>query len=160
MSAVIETRLGIRPMLEDDLDEIILIEEDVYESPWTQGIFYDCMRVGYSCWVYEENSEIVAYGVLSVAAGEAHILTLVVRTESQRKGLGRMMLEHLLVAANTLQVDTMLLEVRPSNKGAINLYLGAGFRTIGKRPDYYPSEKGREDALVMSLPMPESMPVF
>ena len=158
MSAVFETRLGVRPMVEEDLEEIILIEEEVYESPWTEGIFYDCMRVGYSCWVYEDDSKIVAYAVLSVAANEAHVLTLVVHPDMQKKGIGRMMLEHMLIAAYSVKVDTVLLEVRPSNKGAIHLYLIAGFRTIGKRPDYYPSNHGREDALVMSLPMPETMP--
>lgn len=138
-------------MLEADLDAVIAIEEASYEFPWTRGIFQDCLHVGYSCWVYEENGYVLAYGVMSTGGGEAHILTLVVQEKSRGRQLGRQMLRQLLNTAGKLRVDTVLLEVRPSNTIAINLYQSMGFSEIGVRKGYYPDQRGREDAIVMGL---------
>jgi len=151
MSAILKPNIGLRPMREDDLDTIMGIEQDTYRYPWTRGIFRDCLQVGYSCWVYESEAGIEAYGVMSLGAGEAHILTLVVYAFSRGKGLGKTMLEHLLQLARARKVHNVLLEVRPSNKVAIQLYHKLGFNEVGIRPNYYPSEQGREDALIMAL---------
>ena len=142
---------GIRPMFEEDIASVMAIETDVYEFPWTGGIFNDCMQVGYSCWVFQEQGKIVAYAVMSVAALEAHILTIVVQPQRQGCGLGNMLLMHLLQIAKRQQAETVFLEVRPSNAAAIALYEKTGFLTIGRRPNYYPAPHGREDAIVMSL---------
>ena len=151
MSAVIEMSLGqIRNMTEADLDEVMAIETDIYDYPWTRGIFQDCMRVGYLCHVLEQDDGIKAYSVLSIGVAEAHVLTLCVRPDSQRQGLGRMMMEHMLELASQAGVETMLLEVRPSNAAAIQLYHQLQFNEVGTRPDYYPSAEGREDALIMA----------
>jgi ribosomal-protein-alanine N-acetyltransferase len=151
MSAVIEMSLGrIRNMTEADLDEVMAIETDIYDYPWTRGIFQDCMRVGYQCHVLEQDDGIKAYSVLSVGVAEAHVLTLCVRPDSQRQGLGRMMMEHMLELASQGGAETILLEVRPSNESAIRLYHQLQFNEVGLRPDYYPSADGREDALIMA----------
>ena len=141
----------IRPMLETDLDGVFAIEEASYDFPWTRGIFHDCLHVGYSCWVYEEDDEVQAYGVMSTGGGEAHILTVVVREEARGRQLGRKMILHLLNTATKHKVQTVLLEVRPSNLVAINLYESVGFGEIGRRRDYYPADSGREDAVIMGL---------
>lgn len=151
MSAILKPHLGLRPMQEDDLETIMAIEHDTYRFPWTRGIFRDCMHVGYSCWVFESDVGIEAYGVMSMGAGEAHILTVVVYAFSRGKGLGKMMMLHLLHLAKARKVHTVLLEVRPSNKVAINLYHDLGFNEVGLRPNYYPAENGREDALIMAM---------
>ena len=62
-----------------DMDAVMEIEIRAYDFPWTQGIFRDCLRVGYCCWCYENDETIQAYGVMSAAAGESHILNLTVR---------------------------------------------------------------------------------
>jgi len=152
MSAVIEQSFeGIFPMQEEDLDEVIAIEESVYPFPWTKGIFHDCLLVGYSCWVYKCDEEIIAYVVLSIAAGEAHILTLVVHPEFQGQGYARKILHHALDIARERKAESVYLEVRPTNERAISIYHKAGFNEIGIRKGYYPAENGREDALVMAL---------
>lgn len=138
-------------MLETDLDAVIAIEEASYEFPWTRGIFHDCLHVGYSCWVHEENGRILAYGVMSTGGGEAHILTVVVKEQARSRGVGRQMMRHLLNTAAKHHVDTVLLEVRPSNEAAVSLYQSLGFSEIGVRKGYYPDKKGREDALIMGL---------
>lgn len=151
MSAVIKPAIGLRHMTEDDLETVMTIERETYPFPWTFGIFHDCMHVGYSCWVYELDNEIEAYAVMSVGADEAHILTLVVRENSRGQGLGRMMLQFLKDTAVQYKADTLLLEVRPSNDVALQLYRSFGFNDLAVRPNYYPAESGREDALIMAM---------
>jgi len=152
MSAIMQTGLlALRPMLEEDLAEIICIEEKAYAYPWTIGIFRDCLRVGYHCQILEQNGEIQGYAVMSEAVGEAHILNVCVRPQSQGNGFGRLLVNDLLDAARRLSADIMLLEVRPSNKTAINLYHEIGFCEVGTRKNYYPGHNGREDALILAL---------
>ena len=145
----------MRKMTEEDLNTVISIEEDSYSFPWTLGIFSDCMHIGYSCWVYEVDDVIQAYAVMSTGAGEAHILTLVVKEDYRGHGIGKMMLNFMIDIAKQYRVETVLLEVRPSNQIAIELYQKLGFNELGLRPDYYPADDGREDALIMALSLIE-----
>ena len=152
MSAILANRgAGIRPLTGADLDAIMEIEVRAYDFPWTQGIFRDCLRVGYCCWCYENDEMIQAYGVMSAAAGESHILNLTVRPESQRQGIGSRLLKHFQQLARRHGADTLMLEVRPSNRNAISLYEKLGFNEIGVRRNYYPAAEGREDALLLAL---------
>jgi ribosomal-protein-alanine N-acetyltransferase len=141
----------IRPLTIEDLDAVMEIERRAYDFPWTQGIFRDCLRVGYCCWCYEEHGRIQGYGVMSVAAGESHILNLTVRPESQRQGIGGKLMRHFLQLARRHDADTAMLEVRPSNIAAVKLYQRLGFNEIGVRRNYYPAAEGREDALLLAL---------
>jgi [ribosomal protein S18]-alanine N-acetyltransferase len=151
MSAVLKDAMLIfRPMVEDDLPSIMRIEQEAYQFPWTETIFRDCLRVGYCCWTLESDDELVAHGVMSVAAGESHILNLCVHPDSQNIGLGKDMLSHLMEIARHHGAEMAFLEVRPSNEAAIRLYMSAGFDEVGIRNDYYPAESGREDALIMA----------
>ncbi|MBE2295532.1 MAG: ribosomal protein S18-alanine N-acetyltransferase [Phycisphaerales bacterium] len=134
-----------------DLREVIAIERRAYEFSWTEGIFRDCIRVGYHCQVMETSHGFIqSYGIMSAAADEAHILNLCVRPELRGHGLAQRTLDHLLGLAHAAKVQTIFLEVRPTNTPALRLYQSAGFCEIGVRPGYYPATKGREDALVMA----------
>jgi ribosomal-protein-alanine N-acetyltransferase len=138
-------------MMEADLDKVVVIEEHVHAHPWTRGNFVDSLSAGYHCWVAEHDSEIVAYGVLTVAAGEAHLLNLSVSGAWQRRGIGSQMTRFLLQLARDYGAEKMFLEVRPSNAAARALYARSGFSEIGRRRDYYPATSGREDAVIMEL---------
>ena len=140
----------LRPMLDDDIAIVIALEDRIYPHGWTEGIFRDCLRVHYSCWLLEQGAEIIGYGIMSVAAGEAHILNLAIAPESQGKGHGREMLMHLLETGKRLGAQDAFLEVRSSNRIAVRLYDTIGFHQVGLRSDYYPAEKGREDAVIMA----------
>lgn len=140
-----------RHMTEADVDNVMAIELLAYPFPWTAQIFTDCIRAGYACLVLERDIELVAYGVLSAAAGEAHILNICVSPEAQGEGLGRRMLRRLIDAARWHRAERVFLEVRPSNPNAIALYDSEGFNEIARRPNYYPAHKGREDAIIMAL---------
>lgn len=154
MSAVFEGLKSdhrFRLMIEDDLDTVIAIEESVYPFPWTRGIFFDCLNIGYLCWILEIDDKIIAYAVMSVAVGEAHLLTIVVAKEEQGKGYGKIMLNEMIQFAVKANANSMYLEVRTSNKSAIQLYDKRGFNELGIRKDYYPDNNGREDALILAL---------
>ncbi len=146
----IEPIAAFRPMLLDDVPRIMEIELASYDFPWTGGIFRDCIRVGYNCWVYEINNNIQAYGLISVAANEAHVLNICVAPEYRGQGIGRKMLRKLLEVAESKRVDSVFLEVRESNTAALTLYDQEGFNRIGLRKAYYPSEEGRENGLVFA----------
>lgn len=146
---------GIRAMTPTDLDEVMTIEEAIYTFPWTRGIFRDCLAVGYPCRVLQVDGRVQAYAILSVAAGEAHILTLCVSPHVRRRGYGELMLADLLQLARERHAGSIYLEVRPSNQPAIRLYEKTGFKEIGIRPGYYPDQFGREDAMVMALTLSE-----
>ena len=142
---------GLRPMREADLDAVMPIEQRAYPYPWTRGIFRDCLHAGYSMWLLERQGVIVGYGVLSIAAGEAHVLNLCTAPGSEGQGLGARMLQTLLKIARGHGAQRVFLEVRPSNPRAIALSERSGFNEIGRRPRYYPAHAGREDAIVMAM---------
>jgi ribosomal-protein-alanine N-acetyltransferase len=146
----IEGAEGFRPMLFEDITRVMEIESQVYNHTWTEGIFRDCIRVGYHCWVYEIHGVIQAYGLVSVAANEAHILNICVAREYQRQGYGKKMLHKLMDVSEEKGVDSIFLEVRESNDVAARLYEREGFNRVGLRKGYYPAEEGREDALVFA----------
>ncbi|MEX0729269.1 MAG: ribosomal protein S18-alanine N-acetyltransferase [Aquisalimonadaceae bacterium] len=159
MSAVLRPGTGdVRRMREEDLREVLRIERDAYPFPWTNGVFRDCLRVGYGCWVREYEGRLAGYLIQSVAAGEAHVLNLCVDPALHRQGLGRELLEHGLYTAARLGAETVFLEVRPSNRAAVRLYERLGFGEVGIRPGYYPQPGGRrEDAMILAriLMLPE-----
>ncbi len=149
--AVKKATFEIRPMKKKDLKAVAAIEQSAYAFPWPLDVFKSCLKVGYSCWVGEVGGEVVAYGILSVGAGEAHVMNVCVAPQWQGQGYGQKMMEHLMQAAREHCADMILLEVRPSNKVAIHLYHRLGFNEIGRRKDYYPAAGGRrEDALVLA----------
>lgn len=143
---------ALRSMCEDDLDAVMAIELRAYPFPWSRGIFRDCLRAGYPAWVLQrDDGELIGYGVLSIAADEAHVLNICAASHVQGRGHGRRLLLALLKIARGRGVQRVFLEVRPSNTAAIALYKDEGFGEIGRRPRYYPAHAGREDAVVMAL---------
>jgi [ribosomal protein S18]-alanine N-acetyltransferase len=143
--------LSMRPMREADLDAVMAIERRAYPFPWTHGIFRDCLQAGYPSWLLLQDERILGYGVVSIAAGEAHILNVCVDPQMQRQGLGRRLVRALVRIARGHGAQRLFLEVRPSNPHAIVLYHDEGFNEIGRRPRYYPAKDGREDAIVMAM---------
>lgn len=138
-------------MTPNDIEAVSLIEKRAYPFPWSPGIFRDCLRAGHHCWVLESPTVLLGYGVLSAAAGEAHLLNLCIAPEHQGRGHGRRLLARMVDLARWQRATQVFLEVRPSNPHAVRMYLDFGFNEIGLRPNYYPAAKGREDAIVMAM---------
>jgi len=143
--------LSIRHMVEDDVMAVVALERAAYRFPWSEGIFRDCLRVGYVCRVIDLAGTVVGYGIMSMGAGEAHVLNVCVREDLRCRGLGRRMLEFLLDRAHGSAMLEAFLEVRPSNVVAIRLYQALGFEQVGVRRGYYQAPGGREDAAVLRL---------
>lgn len=149
MSAVLAPHIEMLPMNARDLDEIVAIEDAVYPFPWTRGNFSDSLSAGYSTWVCRVGGELVGYAVVMMAVDEAHLLNISVDKRRQGMGFGARLLRHAMSVARTLGARSLLLEVRPSNEQALELYRHFGFVRIGVRKGYYPAHEGREDALVL-----------
>jgi [ribosomal protein S18]-alanine N-acetyltransferase len=136
-------------MLESDVPHVLVVESAAYQFPWSEGIFRDCLRVGYTCRVLDIGGNIGGYGIMSMGAGEAHVLNVCVRNEFQCLGFGRKILTYLLERARSSGMQEAFLEVRPSNSAAIRLYTSIGFELVGVRKGYYQAATGREDASVL-----------
>ncbi len=140
----------MRDMRQRDIDRVAALERSAYEYPWSPGIFRDCLLAGYTGVVVEQQGEVVAYAIMSIAAGEAHLLNLCVATNARRRGLGRQLLDTMLQRAAAAGADRLHLEVRPSNDAALELYLKTGFERIGVRRRYYRAAGGSEDAVLLA----------
>src|SRR5262245_11297580 len=138
-------------MAQVDLPRVAALERGSYVFPWNDQIFSDCLRVGYHCVVVETADGVTGYGVLSMGAGEAHILNLCIAEEWRRRGIGRRLLIALMEHARDRGVRVAFLELRRTNRAAIALYHELGFECVGLRRGYYQAQDGREDALVYRL---------
>jgi [ribosomal protein S18]-alanine N-acetyltransferase len=150
-SALTPISTSTRVLQLSDLTAIMRIENEAYEFPWTEAIFKDCFKSGYTGLALEHQSHLIGYGVLSAAAGEAHILNVAIDPKMRGCGLGKRLVTRLIDQARWHRTERIFLEVRRSNETARKLYYKLGFNEIGERIGYYPGRKNREDAIVMAL---------
>ena len=139
-------------MTRADLPAVRGIEVSAYRFPWSEQVFRNCLQAGYTCRVAAEGDRVRGYGIVSLAAAEAHLLNLCVDPVEQGRGWGGWLLRRLFGIARIRRAERMFLEVRPSNRPAVRLYEGHGFVPVGTRRGYYPAAAGgREDARVYAL---------
>ncbi len=139
-------------MRAEDLDIVMKHEVRSYAFPWTRGIFVDCLKQRYECWIVVKDEELIGHGVLSVTTpGEAHLLKVCIGREHQGLGFGKELVEHMLRRARARNADAVFLEVRPSNRVAGYIYESLGFNEVGRRKNYYPTQTGHEDARILAL---------
>ncbi len=81
-------KLQFRRMTLQDIEQVMQVEREVYQFPWTEQIFSDCIRVGYQCWLGLSQQQIIGHAVISVVADESHMLNLSIARAHQRKGYG------------------------------------------------------------------------
>jgi len=139
----------VEPMKVCHLERVVAIEEEVYPSPWSKNAFVnEIMENGFaSYWVAIAEEQVVGYAGVWIIFDEAHLTTLAVCSQWQQRGVGSLLLEHLLAEVKNLGAMRITLEVRVSNNNAQKLYKKYGFLSSGLRPNYY----NDEDALVMWL---------
>ncbi len=158
MSAQLQPRWMRRAMTARDVPAVQAIEARAYGFPWTRGNFIDSLAAGYLAEVLQGDTGIVGYFIAMVGVDELHLLNVTVAPDHQGQGLGHQLLDAVQAHGRSLGLATLLLEVRQSNQRAQALYLRRGFLQVGLRRAYYPAVQGREDALVMSLPLGLSGP--
>ena len=143
--------LDYAPMRLQDIDDVVRLEHSVFPHPWSRNNFIDSLTSGYDAWVLRDaDGALAGYFLLMAAVDEAHLLDVAVAASRQGTGLGRYLLDKVAACARGLGVDSVLLEVRPSNVRALDVYQRYGYVEIGRRRAYYPAHEGRrEDAIVM-----------
>ena len=139
--------ISFRSMQTDDLQDLLIIEQMNSFSPWTSSQFTEAHN-----YIYVLLCESVVIGgvALTQSYDQAELQNFSIHRDYQNLGYGKRLLDfdfqHL-----SRDVKTIFLEVRVSNFTAIRLYHNLGFEEIGNRRDYYQTEFGREDALIMSV---------
>ena len=153
MNALARHGASLRRMVLSDLDAVMAIETRCYSFPWTRGNFVDSLAAGYHAQVLLEHDELIGYLVAMAGVGEMHLLNITVAPMAQHRGLARRMLDELQHHCAQSRLPLLWLEVRASNHRARALYARRGFEEVGVRRNYYPASGGREDAIVMRLPL-------
>ncbi|HXD40375.1 MAG TPA: ribosomal protein S18-alanine N-acetyltransferase [Ramlibacter sp.] len=153
MSAVFKAvEAQFEPLTEARLDEVVAVERQSYDHPWTRANFADSLRSGYQAQLLDADGVLLGYFIAMKGVDEVHLLNLTVAPPHQRQGWGRTMLDALAVWARGQGAQWLWLEVRASNLRAQRIYEQHGYRRVGERRSYYPAGHGRrEDAVVMSL---------
>ena len=164
-----QIKLRFMPMQPSDMAEVMSLEAISHRHPWTQGNFLDSLTAGH--WAYcirpemsptmhadtplpsTELPSLWGYCILYPAVDELHLLNITIDPVLRRQGIGTRVMQAIEGIALEQQISRIILEVRPSNIPAIQLYERMGFATIGLRQAYYPADAvagGREDASVMA----------
>jgi ribosomal-protein-alanine N-acetyltransferase len=153
MSAVFKAvEAQFEPLTEARLDEVVAVERQSYDHPWTRANFADSLRSGYQAQLLDADGVLLGYFIAMKGVDEVHLLNLTVAPPHQRQGWGRIMLDALALWARGQGAQWLWLEVRASNLRAQRIYEQHGYRRVGERRSYYPAGHGRrEDAVVMSL---------
>ncbi|MCZ4496192.1 MAG: ribosomal-protein-alanine acetyltransferase [Thermoleophilia bacterium] len=147
-------QLRIDPLVLDDLDALMRLEERCFPAPWSRGMYEEELvrpannAVHLAARDDAVGGRLLGAGLASRIGDSWHIMNILVDPSAQRRGIGARLLEQLIECSSQLGGgDGWTLEVRPSNTAAIALYEAHGFLTAGMRPGYY-AETG-EDAFVM-----------
>ena len=136
-------------MAYSDIPQVVEIEQQVTFHPWTQNAFSESIKAGDKCWVIEYDNQVVAYLVQSIYTEESHILNLAAKSTRQGQGVGRDLVNKVCIDAAKNGVMKILLEIRPNNLIARQLYESEGFLVFGRRNNYYRSCDRAEDVLIM-----------
>lgn len=139
-------------MLYSDLPEVLAIENVCFSDPWPEFAFLQSLGSS-SCYsrVAKRDGHVIGYIIGYMTGSEIHIANVAVSPDARRQGVATELLYNVLENME-LGCNRAILDVRESNKPAIRLYEGLGFRVIGRRPRYY--RHPVEDALVMRIEMP------
>jgi ribosomal-protein-alanine N-acetyltransferase len=142
--------VAIRPARASDLDDIAAIERSVFNDPWSRRSFAELVDARQVLFlVASDAGAVVGYAIVLTAGVESELANLAVSRITQRHGLGRRLLAECLDQARDRGCKEMFLEVRASNEAALQLYIAAGFKAVGRRARYY--ARPIEDAIVMKV---------
>lgn len=145
-----DLKIRIQPFDPSDLDELMVIENISFAVPWSRESYeelwpLDTVRI----WIARAGDKFVGYYLVQSVGIEMELHTFAVKPEHRRRGIGSMLLNHMIGEAKKHGVERIYLQVRPSNSAARALYYKLGFVSVGIRRGYY--RDNNEDALVMRL---------
>lgn len=145
-----QMHVRIVPMNADHLDEIAELEQVCFSTPWSRNMLAEELDNACSAFLValDDGGHVAGYAGLQVILDEGYITNVAVQPEYRRQGVAGQLLAVFLNFAKGNHLAFLTLEVRASNYGAIALYGGLGFRSVGRRKNYY--EHPREDAIIMT----------
>ncbi len=141
-------------MKDTDIDSVYSIENNVHIAPWSKEILRDCVLVGYDCRVLEihqgDSVVLAGYIICRLNSNVCHILNFCIAKPLQSKGFGRKLLQTVIYSITKYsKIESMILEVRPSNAAALHLYKSLGFVQVEVKKNYYKDNNQVEDALLL-----------
>lgn len=142
--------MQFEPLSCSHLDEVWAIEQNAHSHPWSESMIRDVNSRGASHHVLVVDGNVVGYFYAQNIVGEVTLLTIAVDPTQQGKGYGKALIEHFLKVCEQSKAESAWLEVRESNTHAFKLYESIGFNEVDRRRDYYPTDQGKEDAIIMS----------
>ena len=145
-----QLHVRIVPMTADHLDEVAELERICFSTPWSRNMLAEELDNALSAFLValDESGKVVGYAGLQVVLDEGYITNVAVRPECRRQGIAGKLLQVFLDFAQGNHLAFLTLEVRASNYDAIALYGSRGFRSVGRRKNYY--EHPKEDAINMT----------
>lgn len=140
--------INIIPLEKNYIDNCVLLEKQCFSLPWTKEQFLESLENSFSIFLMATiKTQFAGYIGLYLIADEAQILNLAVKEQFRKKGIGEALIKKAEKNAKQKGANKLFLEVRVSNKNAINLYEKCGFSKDGIRKNFY--ENPSEDALLM-----------
>ena len=137
----------------NDIDGVYAIELAAHRAPWSRSILHDCVMVHYDCYVIEvDNKEgvvLAGYIIYRIQEKSCHVLNICIAPASQGKGYGQYLLKNRIDSMTSASIETVNLEVRPSNLTALHIYQKMGFQQVGTKRGYYRDWQSIEDAVVL-----------
>ncbi|AFJ48440.1 ribosomal protein S18-alanine N-acetyltransferase [Shimwellia blattae] len=137
----------------DSLAAALVIERRSHAFPWSEKTLLSNQGERYLNLRIDHDGAMAGFAITQIVLDEATLFNIAIDPACQRRGLGRALLTHLIATLEQRDILTLWLEVRASNAGAIALYESLGFNEVTVRRNYYPTAEGREDAIVMALPL-------
>lgn len=148
--------IHLRPAEPADISALLAIEQAATSHPWTRNLFESSFGERYFNTVAVHTDEaghaqIAGFYIGEYIAGEASLFDIAVHPRFQGQGVGQRLVDDFLTQGEARGASYFFLEVRESNQSAIRLYERSGFCQCGRRPRYYPTSTGTEDALLYAL---------
>jgi ribosomal-protein-alanine N-acetyltransferase len=135
-------------MIRRDMMEVLEIENQSFEFPWSEDDFIRCLRQRNCIGMVAEHDERVAgFMIYELHRNRLHILNFAVAPEFRRKGVGHQMVEKLIGKLSSQRRSRIMLEVRETNLAAQLFFRSLGFRAISVLRDFYVDTT--EDAYLM-----------
>ena len=145
--------LSVENFSEEHLEDVFKIEKESNPTPWQEKTFIEVLKARTLSFVIKNEDNVIAFCIASKILDECHLQNISIEKKLRGIGIGAYVLEILKKRAKLFSTKSIFLEVRESNITAINFYKKHEFREIGKRNNYYKLKIGREDALLMQLPL-------
>ena len=145
-----QMHVRIVPITGDHLDEVAELERVCFTTPWSRNMLAEELDNYLSAFLValDDNDKVAGYAGLQAVLDEGYITNVAVRPDCRRQGIAGKLLQVFLDFAKGNHLAFLSLEVRASNYDAIALYGSRGFRSVGRRKNYY--EHPREDAIIMT----------